>query len=280
MVEITLGEILLEIKNISVVKEKVSGEKITILRNVNESIYNIIGHGQVVGILGPSGVGKTTLFNAISGMEKPTEGSVLVNCDGAESNMQPVQRGHVGVVAQNYPLLSHRTVLSNLIVAAKMKNGSSKKDIKERAMAMLEDFELADKAGCYPIQLSGGQRQRIAIAQQLLCSEHYLLMDEPFSGLDPIAKHNVRSLVTRVAEMNEKNTIIVTSHDIDSAVCVSDTLWLMGRDRDEKGNIIPGAYVKKIYNLAQMGLAWHQDVELMPEFAEMVRELKLKFKEL
>ena len=97
-------------------------------------------------------------------------------------------------------------------------------------MALLKEFELEDKFNLYPAQLSGGQRQRCAIIQQILCSEHFLLMDEPFSGLDLLMLEKTCELITKVADMDDLNTIIVVTHDVTAACSVADHLWLMGRD--------------------------------------------------
>jgi polar amino acid transport system ATP-binding protein/sulfate transport system ATP-binding protein len=153
-----------------------------ILRDVSVEIKNITRpdrtQGQIVGFLGPSGVGKTKLFEIMAGLLEPTSGTVRIG-----SPLQPIHVGRVGVVQQNYPLFQHRTVLGNLLVAAAMNANLAPADRPARARTILERFGLYAHRDHYPAQLSGGQRQRIAIAQQLICSETYLLLDEPFSGL-------------------------------------------------------------------------------------------------
>jgi ABC-type nitrate/sulfonate/bicarbonate transport system ATPase subunit len=243
-----------------------------ILRDVNGKIDDIVGHGQVVGLLGPSGIGKTQLFNILAGLRKPTTGRVLINDTGT-----PVTAGAVGVVGQKYPLIPHKTVIKNLVFAG-TQSGKSKVDAKAKSLELLERFKLADRANYYPVQLSGGQRQRIAIAQQMLCSEHFLLMDEPFSGLDPLMNDEVCALISEVANMDELNTIIVVSHDLRSAIKVADTLWLMGRGRDDAGNIIPGAYIKKTYDLIERNLAWRPEISKTVGFLEFSNEVKEEFK--
>lgn len=265
-------EILLQVTNASLV----FGDKV-ILRPINIAIKDIVGHGQVVGLLGPSGIGKTQFFRVLSGFQKPTTGEVTI-VDGLQKPI-PVRPGLVGVVAQSYPLFRHRTVQQNLVMAAKAR-GLDGKAALEQSMEFLKRFQLQDHLQKFPAQLSGGQRQRIAIAQQLLCSEHYLLMDEPFSGLDPVMLDEVCRMIQEVADINELNTIIVITHDIRAAVKVADTLWIMGRDRDEKGNIIPGAYVKYFYDLVERGLAWHPNVSDTPEFNTFAHEIKDLFRSL
>ena len=164
-----------------------------VLRDVNAEIRDIVRddctQGQVVGFLGPSGIGKTQLFRIIAGLNHPTSGEVLVN-----SSLTPVQAGMVGVVPQNYPLFENRTIFSNLMLAAKQREGNHGA-ARDRVMTYLRRLDMVDCAQLYPAQISGGQRQRIAIAQQLLCSDHFLLMDEPFSGLDVIMEAKVCELI-------------------------------------------------------------------------------------
>ncbi|MDB5773352.1 MAG: transporter ATP-binding protein [Burkholderia sp.] len=268
----TVHERLLTIENVCVSYDK------PILKNVNASIDNVrregVQQGQVVCLLGPSGVGKTQLFRCIAGLQRPHSGAVRLLGKNGE-----VAPGEVGVVAQHYPLFNHRTVLGNLLVAASRAVGNTR-EAREKCYAMLEEFGLVDKATAYPQALSGGQRQRIAIAQQLLCSSHFLLMDEPFSGLDPVAKTRVCETIARVSVSHELNTIVVITHDIECAVRIADTLWVLGREMDAEGRPIPGAFIKEVHNLMDMGLAWDPDIESKPEFFELSTRLKCQFSSL
>ncbi len=246
-----------------------------ILRDLTAQIRDVVrpgmSQGQIVGLLGPSGVGKTTLFKILAGLVDPDEGTVRIGEAGI-----PANPGLVGVVTQNYVLFEHRTVLGNLLIAGKQA-GMSSADAKARAMDYLERFGLTAHAEKYPMQLSGGQRQRVAIAQQLLCSEHYLVMDEPFSGLDVIAQEKVQELLIEVSKRHEENTIILVTHDVSAAVAVCDTIWLMGRDREPNGAIIPGARIVEVIDLIERDLAWHPDIRTRPGFHALVDEIKARF---
>jgi polar amino acid transport system ATP-binding protein/sulfate transport system ATP-binding protein len=182
----------------------------------------------------------------------------------------------VGVVAQHYPLFAHRTVQGNLMIAGR-RGGLSGAQAREKARSLLARFGMEEHAGKYPVQLSGGQRQRVAIAQQFMCSEHFLLMDEPFSGLDLIAVARVSEFISEMAGSHELKTFIVVTHDINAALEVSDTIWLLGRDRDASGQIIPGARIQASYNLVERGLAWRRGISTTPEFQEVVREIREVF---
>jgi ABC-type nitrate/sulfonate/bicarbonate transport system ATPase subunit len=251
-----------------------------VLRDIAVEIKDVVrpdvaDQGQVVGVLGPSGVGKTTLFRILAGLDAPSRGRVLVG----EAQV-PVRAGMVGVVFQHYPLFEHRTVLGNLRVAARRAGRDGRADGEARARALLERFKLGDRAEAWPSELSGGQRQRVAIIQQLLCGHTYLLMDEPFSGLDPTNKDHACELIAEVASMHERNTIILVTHDIREAVKVSDTLWLMGRDRAPSGAPVPGSRIVETYNLIDRDLAWHPGIERTAPFDAFVRELCDRFQTL
>ncbi len=270
----TRGESVLEVDGV-----QVSHDGKIILRDISFAIKDItrpgMQQGQVIGLLAPSGMGKTTLINCLSGLQQPDAGSIrLLN-----GNSKMVKPGEVGVVMQNHPLAKRRTVVSNLMLAAKRKY-HSEKEAMDAVREMLGRIGLLEKANAYPAQLSGGQRQRVSIAQQALCSGHFILMDEPFSGLDVIAKDGVCDIVQSITSQNTLNTIVVSTHDYHTAIAISDTLLVLGRDRDEQGMIIPGAKIKKIYDLADMGLAWHSDIRAMPEFSELSREIYSLFRQL
>jgi NitT/TauT family transport system ATP-binding protein len=246
-----------------------------ILRDIDLEVRDVVRPGtctgQVVALLGPSGVGKTTLFRVLAGLQQPDSGTVLIGSPGV-----PVERGMVGVVAQDYPLFAHRSVLGNLVVAGR-RAGQSRAAARERATDMLRRFDLLDRAGLYPAQLSGGQRQRVAIAQQFMCSEHYLLLDEPFSGLDPIAVEKVAEMLVEAANLDELNTFIIVTHDIAAALEVADTVWLLGRDRDATGAPIPGARIQGTYDLMTCGLAWHKGIGSSPQLLAMAAEIRSRF---
>lgn len=273
--EYVYGGTLLKLQDISL-----AFGNFLVLRNISEEVMDIkrpnMQQGQIIGLLGPSGVGKTQLCRIICGLQKSTTGLVTINVNEQDV---PVRRGLVGMVSQRYPLFRHRTMIGNLKRAGK-KLGLSNKDAEEKGMALLGRFGLADKAKCYRGQLSGGQQQRVAIAQQMMCSEHFILLDEPFSGLDTNAKNEVCELITEVSRIDERNTLVIITHDTSAAISISDHLWIMGLDRREDGTFEPGAYIKHKFDLIERGLAWKPNVALTAEFANCYREIRELFKDL
>ena len=275
----TLGEDILTVQNVSL---EIEGK--LILRDINLKIKDIVrpncNTGQIIGFLGPSGRGKTQLFKILAGLTKSSvssnrkvTGSVLLG-----PNKTPVKPGDVGVVAQNYPLFEHRSIWSNLELVLKKEIPASQR--KEKILYYLDKFKMIEHKDKYPAVLSGGQRQRIAIIQQLLCSEYFILLDEPFSGLDPIMTSQVCEMITEVANMHDKNTIIIVSHDIPSTISISNMLWLLGYDYDENKQAIPGARIKFEENLMDRGICWKENLINTPEFFSFVKDVRNTFNHL
>lgn len=238
-----------------------------ILRDVCAEVKNIIRpdhvQGQVVCFLGPSGIGKTQLSRIIAGLSPSTSGRVLING-------KPTVKGLVGMVPQTSTLFEFMTVDQNLATAQAYGKKSTIATVD-----YISQFGLTQYLPLYPAQLSGGTRQRVAIVRQLLCSEHFILMDEPFSGLDLMMKQRACALITQVSNLNESNTIICVTHDVTEGMSIADTVWLMGR---EPG--VEGAKILKEYDLASEGLCWRPDLIHDPAFIAKVAEVKETFLEI
>ena len=227
----SFGKTLLKIDNVSL---EYDGRPI--LSGVTAEVRDIIVpgrvQGQVVGILGPSGCGKTTLFRIIAGLHAPTSGRVSVNGFDRPVHGRRSRRGRPELPALR---ASHRARQSDAGRKEEGKGLQSRPRQGDGVSATSSSLE--DKYNLYPAQLSGGQRQRCAIIQQILCSEHFLLMDEPFSGLDLIMLEKTCELIAKVSDMDDLNTIIVVTHDVTAACSVADHLWLMGHGPGEDGSV-------------------------------------------
>ena len=264
----TRKEVLLHVENISL-SLGIGSERRLILRDVDAEIRNVVRpgmqQGQVVGFLGPSGIGKTQLFRIVAGFQQPDEGQVLVGTEQIVTSA-----GRIGVVSQNYLVLNHRTVFGNLAFAA-MQGGLSKCEAADKANHYLEQFDMIGHRNRWPAELSGGQRQRLAILQQVLVGHQTICMDEPFSGLDVNQVHKVAQLISNLTSHDELLTIIVVTHDIGAALEVSDTLWLMGHEPnlEKPGEFLPGARIIAQSDLIAEGLAWDPDLRTNPKFREL-----------
>ncbi|QJT04786.1 ATP-binding cassette domain-containing protein [Streptomyces asoensis] len=168
-------------------------------------------------LVGPSGCGKTTTLRMINRMVEPSEGTILI--DGVDSRQQPVNtlRRSMGYVIQNAGLFQHRTIVDNIATVPRML-GWSKDKARARARELMERVGLdASFAKRYPYQLSGGQQQRVGVARALAADPPVLLMDEPFSAVDPVVRKGLQDELLRIqAELGK--TIVFVTHDIDEAV--------------------------------------------------------------
>jgi ABC-type nitrate/sulfonate/bicarbonate transport system ATPase subunit len=264
------GDVLLAAKGL---KQELGGKLI-----LNDMSFDIVDRkrpgmvtGQVVSLLGASGVGKTRLLRLIAGLDEPDAGTITGH-DGKD-----LDRSRVGYVFQDYPLLKHHTVAGNLEVAANLA-GMDTSASKARVDKLLKHFKLDDRRDAFPAELSGGQRQRASIAQQLVAPRTFLLMDEPFSGLDPAALEAVIELISDTANLDDENTIVLVTHDIHASIVCSDTIFMIGRDRGAKGEMKPGARVLFSYDLVERGLAYQPGLVDKPTFTELERELRHNFK--
>lgn len=249
-----------------------------ILNRVNAEVKDIVRpgmvQGQIVGLLGPSGIGKSQLSRIIAGLQKPSAGTVFVGEPGVQ-----VRKGMVGMVDQGYVLFDWATVLENLLIAGKQAGLTHDASMKKIAALAIE-FQVSSYLKLYPKQLSGGTRQRVAILQQVICSEHFMVLDEPFSGLDMITKRRACDFVRKIGSMDELSTIIVVTHNIAEAASIADTIWLLGEAQDTDGKYIGGANIVETYDLAALGLCWHPELTDSVEFRDFVHDVEKRFETL
>lgn len=254
------------------------GEKV-IISDVNFAEKDVVRpgmkQGQIIAFVGRSGRGKSTLFRALTGLEKPTAGRVLIPDYAKEvtNGQQPakeVEEGDVGFVNQKYTLFRHKTLYQALTYALR-KSTASKDEKHQKIMNYLRDWGLEDHKNQYPNQLSGGQRQRTAILEQLLSSGFYMVLDEPFSGLDVGNIENVKKDFELINESHELNTIIFSTHDIELAVELADSLYVVGCKQTGQAGYSSGTVLKQ-FDLKERGLAWHEG--LTPQHLDCVKEIK------
>ncbi|MFC5648305.1 sulfate/molybdate ABC transporter ATP-binding protein [Paenibacillus solisilvae] len=191
-----------------------------------------IAKGQLIGLLGPSGGGKTSILRMLAGLETPTSGDIIFH--GKRVNELPPQERGIGFVFQNYALFKHMTVFDNVAFGLKVKK-TPKDQIRDRVMTLVELTGLKGFEHRYPHQLSGGQRQRVAFARALAPEPQLLLLDEPFAAIDAKIRSELRTWLKDMIERLGITSIFVT-HDQDEAIEVADEIMIISKGRlEQKG---------------------------------------------
>lgn len=189
-------------------------------RKIIDNINIHLNQGEVISLLGLSGVGKTTLFNIISGVVEPDNGEVLLRDKDITNDP-----GHISYMLQKDLLLEQKTIIQNVSLPLIIK-GTHKKEAEKIAKEYFNMFGLSGTENFYPNELSGGMRQRAAFLRTYLASEDVILLDEPFSSLDAITKNELYSWYLETSKNLKLSTIFIT-HDIDEAINLSDRIYIM-----------------------------------------------------
>ena len=209
----------LEVKNI-----KKNFGKTKVLKDISFGLED----GQVLTIIGSSGGGKTTLLRCLNFLETVDAGEIWVDgkqlLTSSEEELR-LNRLHFGLVFQNFNLFPQYTALQNITLAPTLHKMGAAQEITEKALSLLEQVGLSDKAKSYPYQLSGGQQQRLAIARALAMNPQILCFDEPTSALDPELTGEILRAIKSLKEKG--HTMIVVTHEMDFARAVSDVVIYM-----------------------------------------------------
>ncbi len=196
-------------------------KKRTVVNNVSVRVEQ----GEIVGLLGPNGAGKTTSFYMIVGLIKPNEGTIYLD----EQNITELpmyQRAKIGIgyLAQEASVFRKLTVEENILAPLEMRD-IPKKDRKEKVEKLLEEFSLTHVRKNLGMVLSGGERRRTEIARALAVDPKFVLLDEPFAGVDPIAVEEIQGIVGRLKKRNIG--ILITDHNVDETLSITDRAYLM-----------------------------------------------------
>lgn len=215
---------MIEFKNVS----KVVGNKI-ILNNMNLKIEK----GELVTLIGPSGCGKTTTLKMINKLIKASSGEILIDNKNIEGEDTIKLRRNMGYVIQQTGLLPHLTVKENIELIPSLEKMDAKK-VNNRTIELLKmvDMNPDEYLNKYPNELSGGQQQRIGIARAFAMDPEVILMDEPFSALDPVTRNQLQDEVFNI-QQNIKKTIVFVTHDMDEALKLADRICII-----ENGSVI------------------------------------------
>lgn len=215
---INAGEKLIEVKDL-----KKNFGSLEVLKGINETIHK----GEVVSIIGPSGSGKSTFLRCLNLLEKPTSGQVIF--EGVDIADKKINIDHhrqkIGMVFQHFNVFPHLTVLENITITPTLEKKVLQKEAEEKAMKLLKQVGLEDKAQEYPRKLSGGQKQRLAIVRAMAMEPDVMLFDEPTSALDPEMVKDVLEVIQQLAEGGM--TCVIVTHEMGFARSVSDRVLFM-----------------------------------------------------
>ena len=194
-------------------------------RDVVRGVSPTVAQGEIVGLLGPNGAGKTTTFYMIVGLVKPNEGEVYLG-DACITSLPLYKRAQKGIsyLPQEASIFRNLTVEENLMAVLEMTN-LPKKEQKEKMESLLEEFSITHIRKNKGRVLSGGERRRTEIARALAIDPKFVLLDEPFAGVDPIAVEEIQMLI---AQLKSKNIgILITDHNVNETLSITDRAYLM-----------------------------------------------------
>lgn len=195
---------------------------------VNEVSINV-NQGEIVGLLGPNGAGKTTTFYMFVGIIRPESGHIYLD-DNKLTRRPMYKRARLGIgyLAQEASVFRNLTVRDNLESVLQFFS-IPKSEIKERADRLIEEFNLQKVVDNYGYSLSGGERRRTEIARAMITEPKFILLDEPFAGVDPIAVEDIQSIVTMLK--NRNIGILITDHNVHETLAITDRSYLMFEGR-------------------------------------------------
>ncbi len=194
-------------------------------RKVVDQVSVNVEQGEIVGLLGPNGAGKTTTFYMMVGLITPNEGSILL--DEKDITKEPVYkraRMGLGYLAQEASVFRKLSIEDNIRAVLEM-SSLDRNEQRRRVESLLEEFGLTKIRKSLGIQLSGGERRRTEIARALALNPRFILLDEPFAGVDPIAVEDIQQIVSRLKDKNIG--ILITDHNVHETLAITDRAYLM-----------------------------------------------------
>lgn len=194
-------------------------------REVVRGVSLLLNQGEVVGLLGPNGAGKTTTFYMLTGIQKPTAGEVSLD-DRYIAEWPLHERARVGVsyLPQESSVFRRLSVMDNLRVILEH-TGLSRKQQRDKAWALLDEFRISHLVNSLAAHLSGGERRRLEIARALIREPKFVLLDEPFAGIDPLAVDDIQSLISGLK--NKGIGILISDHNVRETLRICDRAYLM-----------------------------------------------------
>lgn len=218
----------------------------TVVNNVNIEVEQ----GEIVGLLGPNGAGKTTTFYMVVGLIKPYAGKVFLDeKDISELPMYKRAQIGIGYLAQEASVFRQMSVEDNIISVMQFKHGLSKQQQLEKLEALLDEFGLQKVRKSKGIQLSGGERRRTEIARALAIDPNFILLDEPFAGVDPIAVEDIQRIIFKLKRKNIG--VLITDHNVHETLSITDRAYLLFDGKvlktDTPENLAQDEHVREVY---------------------------------
>jgi lipopolysaccharide export system ATP-binding protein len=198
-------------------------------RNVVDKVSLRVDQGQIVGLLGPNGAGKTTTFYMIVGIERPDKGSISI--DGKDITSLSIHRRStygIGYLPQEASIFRKLTVEDNLLAMLETTK-MSKKAQKEKAESLLAEFSITKLRDRLGIQLSGGERRRVEIARCLVMDPAFILLDEPFAGIDPLAVNDIQGIIEHLKRRGIG--VLITDHNVRETLSIVDKAYILNEGK-------------------------------------------------
>lgn len=224
-------------------------EKVYKMRPVVHGVNLFIKRGEAVGLLGPNGAGKTTTFSMIAGLVNPDRGTIFL--DGYDITHLPMYRRArlgIGYLPQEPSVFRGMTVEENILSVLELhhKDSDEREDILD---ALLSEFSISHLRRSHAVTLSGGERRRVEIARALACDPHFILLDEPLAGIDPIAVHDIRQLMGHLKERNIG--VLITDHNVRETLDIVDRAYIIVEGKvlmeGTPSDIIHDKHVRRAY---------------------------------
>ena len=195
-------------------------------RMVVKDVDVLLNRGEIVGLLGPNGAGKTTSFYMITGMIKPTKGNIFLDdYEITNDAMYKRARKGIGYLAQEPSIFGKLTVEDNLKLVLELRKDLTEKDQKEKMELLLQDLSVSHLTQSKGNTLSGGERRRVEIARCLCMDPDFILLDEPFAGVDPIAVEEIQGIVHSLKK--KEIGVLITDHNVRETLSITDRSYLL-----------------------------------------------------
>ena len=219
-------------------------------RTVVNDVSVELKQGEIVGLLGPNGAGKTTTFYMIVGLIKPFSGKVFI--DDREITDEPMYKRakmHIGYLAQEASVFRQMSVEDNILSVLQFRNDMNRDTRREKLEELLTEFGLQHVRKNMGIQLSGGERRRTEIARALAVDPRFILLDEPFAGVDPIAVEDIQRIITRLKQKNIG--VLITDHNVHETLSITDFDYILADGKvlmsGVPENLAADPHVREVY---------------------------------